>query len=190
MAMEIEAKLKVETLDSYHECLESLGAEHVGQVVQRDQFFDRPDSSMTDEDCGLRLRRESGRDSVDSQLCFKGPRQAGIYKQRLEVEFAVGDAEAAAQFLEAIGFVPTITYEKRRDVYRLHHCDVCLDDVVRLGCFIEIEGPDEQSVSKVRELLNLQDRATILDGYVSMLAAIVEAEGAQAPVELLLDAPL
>ena len=190
MAVELEAKMKVATLAGYHGCLESLGAEHVGQVVQRDHFFDRPDGSMIDEDCGLRLRRESGRGSVDSQLCFKGPRQEGMYKQRLEVEFTVGDANAAVQFLEAVGFVPTITYEKRRDVYHLHGCDVCLDEVVRLGCFVEIEGPDEQSVSKVRALLNLQDCTPILESYVSMLAALVDAEGTPLPVELLLDVSL
>ena len=43
MALEIEAKLKIDSLDAVAEKLDSLGAEFVGEQIQRDYYFEDAD---------------------------------------------------------------------------------------------------------------------------------------------------
>ena len=171
MHMEIEAKIEVENLDVYAERLKKLGGHFEHQCAQRDYFFDYPDRRLLRADCGLRLRQQTDDKHEEIMLCYKGPRDAdSVYKRRQEVEFAVGKLTAAHRFLEALGFEVTIAFEKRRSLWRLADCTVCLDQVVELGFFIEIEGPSEEAVAEVQAKLQLQDAQHLTTSYAVMLA--------------------
>ena len=174
MAAEIEGKFKVEQLGRYAERLSQVGAVFQGQVTQRDHFFDRPDRRLRADDCGLRLREIRGDSPDQALLCFKGPRQEGPYKKRQELEFGVTDAAAAKELLLALGFEAVLILEKRRGIWQLDGCEVCLDEVARLGCFIEIEGPDEQAIAAVQAKLGLPQDQLIADGYAAMLTKLLE----------------
>ena len=56
MAMEIEAKMKVDDLESIRLRLEAAGAVPDGQVMETNTFFDTPNGGLRDADKGLRLR--------------------------------------------------------------------------------------------------------------------------------------
>lgn len=170
MKWETEAKLRVDELESHTERLGELGAEMVGAVEQRDVFYDRADHSLLGSDRGLRVRQERHGGEKVARMCFKGPRQKGRYKRRQEVEFEVSDADGAEELLEALGFVAGVVVEKNRCVWALAGCEVCLDEVEGLGCFVEIEGPGEAAVGQVQEMLGLGECESLGDSYASMRA--------------------
>ena len=170
MAWETEAKLRVDELESCAERLGELGAEMVGAVEQRDVFYDRADHSLLGSDRGLRVRHETLGSSKVARMCFKGPRQKGKYKRRQEIEFEVSSGAEAEELLEALGFASSVVVEKKRAVWALGGCEVCLDVVEGLGCFVEIEGPGEAAVSRVQELMGLGGCESLGDSYASMRA--------------------
>jgi predicted adenylyl cyclase CyaB len=160
MNLEIEAKIKVEQLDLYAHKLRQLDAHLHSTVEQKDCFFDRPDHSLLQADSGLRLRQEIADQQQRNVLCFKGPCRSGKFKQRTEIQFQVDHADQTEMLLEALGFVPTLQFDD---------CLVCLDVVEQLGNFIEIEGPDEQSIQRVLDKLQLAECDHVPNSYAKML---------------------
>jgi len=84
----------------------------------------------------LRFRRVGGR----ATLTYKKrlPTAAAI-KQQQEDETEVGDPEAMAAILDALGFTPALVYEKRRQTWVLGKTEIVID-VLPFGLFMEIEG--------------------------------------------------
>jgi len=170
MPIEIETKIKVEKLDIYVRRLQELTAIPEGKFSQKDQFYDRPDRKLLRNDCGLRLRQTFGDNINHAQLCYKGAREKGKFKQRPEFEFAISEPDAADQFLKALGYEPILIVEKQRQVWRLNQCEVCLDKVKELGSFVEIEGPNVKAIEFVAAQLDLQDGKHITSSYAQMLS--------------------
>lgn len=176
MPVEIEAKMKVDDLAAIRRRLKQQGAQRIRQVVETNTFFDRPDRGLRSSDRGLRVRRMLNVDSASESavMTFKGPRQPGPLKSREELEITVDDPQTAILLLERLGFQTTLAFEKRRESWTLQNCQVELDELPYLGSFVEIEGPDEQSVQDVRKLLELADSPMIQASYISMLSDYVE----------------
>ena len=169
MAVEIEAKLKVETLNAVAEKLGSLGAEFVGGKLQRDYYFEDADGTMAKNDKCLRVRRESDANGQKVVLTYKGPREDGKFKVRPEFEVNVDNDKTAVEFLNALGYRETLAFEKKRRVWNLDGCEVALDELALLGCFVEIEGPDEKAVGDVQGKLNLSGLEHISDSYALLM---------------------
>ena len=171
MHLEIEAKIKVENLDIYAQRLKQLGLHLLHQYTQRDYFFDRPDHRLAQADCGLRLRVQSDAKHQQIMLCYKGPRDSDAsFKSRREIEFSVDDLNATRELLEVLGYEVTIAFEKRRFQWLLDECSVCLDEVIEIGYFIEIEGPSADAVADALAKLQLADEPHVTDGYAALLA--------------------
>jgi len=170
MNLEIEAKLKVDSLAPFQNLLQSL-CPPPKILTQIDTFFDRPDRSLLHAGSGLRIRRESSPGASSVILCWKGPRSpASALKQRQEIELSTDNYENALAFLSALGFVPVLTVEKQRIQYQLDTCAVCLDEVKDLGVFIEIEGPNESSIASVARKLNLDPDRHIPQSYACLIS--------------------
>ena len=169
--LEIEAKLKVDSLDSVRERLESRGASFVYRVLEENHIFDTADGWLRLAGRGLRVRRcltLTGEAQGDT-MTFKGPRQPGTFKKREEINLRVDCGETACALLGGLGCVEIMRFEKRREVWELDPCEVALDEVPHLGFFVEIEGPDADSVRRVQRELRLGNAAHIPDSYISML---------------------
>ncbi len=103
-------------------------------------------------------------------MTYKGPRDIKArVKSRLEIQTHVADAKAMRSLLQAVGLAPTITVRKRRTSYRLGRCMVELDELPKIGCFVEIEAPSAAAVERMRKKLDLPGPA-ITDSYAHMLA--------------------
>ena len=104
-------------------------------------------------------------------VTFKGPKQKGAYKVRQEIEFelSVSAIDNMAGLFEALGYEKMLVYEKRRTLWLLDGCDVCLDEVPLLGRFVEVEGPDEGAIALVLKKLRLADRPHINKGYAGLM---------------------
>ena len=179
MPVEIEAKMSVESFDPVRARLRDAGAAGPVEHFELNTFFDTEDRSLLAADEGLRLRldRVVSSGSEKHIITYKGPRQLAALKSREELEVEVSHAEAATQLLERLGYLRTLSFEKRRESWELDRCKVELDELPHLGKFVEVEGPDEASVMRVRERLGLASRPLIKSGYISLLMSYLQERG-------------
>jgi adenylate cyclase class 2 len=89
----------------------------------------------------------------------------------------VGNSEDASHLLERLGFVRMLSFEKRRESWKLGGCKVELDELPYLGSFVEVEGPGEQAVLAVREQLGLADRPIVKSSYIALLMGYLQERG-------------
>ena len=179
MGVEIEAKMTVESFDPVRARLRAVGAAGPVQHFEVNTFFDTEDRSLLAADEGLRLRldRDVAAGSEKNVVTYKGPRQLGPLKSREEVELEVSDSAAAVVLLERLGYLRTLSFEKRRESWKLDNCKVELDELPHLGRFVEVEGPDEPSVMKVREKLGLSSRPIVKNSYIALLMSHLQERG-------------
>jgi len=99
----------------------------------------------------LRLRRIGGR----GVLTYKERLPPSLdMKHRLEVETRVDDPDAMELILEALGFMPALVYEKRRETWRLAQTEIVIDELP-FGLFMEIEG-SEKDIREVESKLAIK----------------------------------
>jgi adenylate cyclase, class 2 len=180
MPVEIEAKLKVNDLSEVRERLKKIGATHVGDVMETNIFFDTDDRSLLAADQGLRLRatRSLANNSAETfTVTFKGPRQHGALKSRDELEVGVTNSKDAVVLLDRLGYRTVLTFEKKRETWKMEGCLVELDELPHLGAFVEIEGPKEDAIMKVREMLHLSDRPLVRASYIALLMTYLQEQG-------------
>ena len=175
MPLEIEAKYRLDDPDAVRDRLRACGVRRIGAVLETNYYFDRPDGGMRWADCGLRIRvaesAEPGVAAPKVTVTYKGPRKPGPLKVREEIEFAADDADAAAAVLEALGLVRALSFQKRRESWRMESCEIVLDELPYLGHFAEIEGPDEAAVMAVAGRLGLSDLPLERTAYSTLISA-------------------
>ncbi|MCH7886073.1 MAG: CYTH domain-containing protein, partial [Planctomycetes bacterium] len=74
MAVETEAKFRVESHDPIRQRLRAAGARSLGTVLETNLILDRPDGSLRRQGCGLRLRTSQPLEGETARttLTFKG----------------------------------------------------------------------------------------------------------------------
>ena len=169
MFTEIEAKLKVDSLQKVEEKLQQLGARFVAEQLQSDIHFDDSNATLANTDQCLRLRRQVIGETTRYLLTYKGAKEKSNYKKRQEIEVEVGDAEAIQKLLSSLGYQQKLCVEKKRRLWRLGECEVALDRLQELGSFVEIEGPDDKQIAQVQESLGLADLPHTPKSYASMI---------------------
>jgi len=169
--IEIETKVKVESLDEIAVRMEDLGARLLYELSQTDTYFDDVAETLFASDCGLRLRRQLTGESEKVILTHKGPRQEARFKSRQEIEIEVSDLEVAAELLAALGHEKALVFEKRRQVWRLADCAVCLDELPLLGSFVEIEASGEHQIADALEKMELAHLGHVNESYAQLMRA-------------------
>jgi len=179
MGQELEAKMQVPDHEPLRSRLRAAGGERLGACMELNTFFDSADRALVAQDKGLRVRHtcDFATGAERHVMTYKGPQQDGALKNREEVEFVVDDGEQAALLLERLGYAPTLSFEKRRESWKLDDCLIELDELPQLGRFVEIEGPDEEAVLAVRETLELDDRPLVKQSYIAMVDALLKSTG-------------
>jgi adenylate cyclase class 2 len=170
---ELEVKFLIPDLMALQARLEALGAQLVQPRVHEINLrFDTPDGDLTRSYRVLRLRQDT-----QARLTYKGPGELvdGV-RARQELEFTVGDFDTAKAFLEALGYVVSVMYEKYRATYALGGVLVTLDEMP-YGNFIETEGPDGASIHRTAEVLGLDWERRILDSYIVLFDRLRERLG-------------
>jgi adenylate cyclase class 2 len=170
MHIEIEVKLKVDSLTKIRRMLKGAGAEFVLQFVQNDIYLDDSKSTLRKTDIALRIRRHRIGRKEWAELTFKGPKQKGRFKRRKEIQFGISDADSVEMLFDEIGYKKSLVFEKKRCVWRLGRCEVALDELPLLGKFVEIEGPSEKRIVAVQKKLGLSDLPHIKEGYAVLMS--------------------
>jgi adenylate cyclase class 2 len=171
VTIEIEAKIKVESLEPTAGKLREAGAEFKCQLVQTDTYFNDAENKLTSSGIGLRLRRQISDETDKVILTCKGPKKKAMFKSRreIEVELSPEGFSSMVELLGMLGFDKILVFEKRRKVWRLDGCDVCLDEIPMLGSFVEVEGPDEHRITGVLNKLQLSGLEHINKGYARLM---------------------
>lgn len=177
MAQETEIKIAISDLNVMRERLKTVGATRRGERFEINAFFDTADHALKSGGNGLRLR--SMRDAsgqTRNVITYKGPAAGDAVRSREEIEFSIGDFDAARTLLARLGYVATIAFEKRRETWELGGCLVELDELPRLGTFLEIEGDDPRRVAQVRTTLGLDAEPAVMIGYASMVTRLMRED--------------
>ena len=168
MCVEIEAKLKVDSLPEVEQKLAEVGAEFLAEQLQTDFLFDDANAALTTTDRCLRLRRQSIAGSERYFLTYKGAKEKSNFKKRQEIEIEIIEAESAKMLLSALGYDKVMVVEKKRRLWQLGGCSVALDQLPLLGDFVEIEGPDDETIADVQQRLELADLTHITKSYAQL----------------------
>ncbi len=129
--------------------LPGIGATRVAEEFEENTLYDG--ESIDIEHSVLRLRRVGEKGTLTFKERF--PTQSDI-KHQQEEETSVGDPEAMASILDAIGFTPILIYEKRRETWAVDGAEVMIDELP-FGLFMEIEG-DESTIREVEGKLAIR----------------------------------
>jgi adenylate cyclase, class 2 len=176
MPIEIEAKVRVKSFRELRRRLVELGAKRLGASVERNDLYDLPGRDLAERGCRLRLRtvRRGGGAPV---LTFKGPKLGGRFKSRRELEIGVSDKTTARRLLEAMGYRPYFSFDKRRESWRLSGWNIELDEVPLLGRFVEVESAGTRELEDALAVLQLDRLEVITRGYASLLRRHLRERG-------------
>lgn len=129
-------------------------------------LFDDDAGSLRGSGCALRLRRTL----AAGIITYKGPRIAGAgVKSRPEIEVTVGDADAAQQVLEALGYRPRFRYQKYREAFHWRDVEIVVDETP-IGTFVEVEGPVE-TIHAAAQALGRGPADYVDESYAALFAA-------------------
>lgn len=143
MKYEVEQKYPVADLAAIEAGLAEIGAAVSETRVEVDVYYAHPARDFAATDEALRIRRVGS----TSSITYKGPKVDKTTKTRREIELPLGTSEegftAWAGLLEALGFTPVGEVRKRRRKawasWQGRSVEVSLDEVTRLGTFVELE---------------------------------------------------
>jgi adenylate cyclase class 2 len=134
--IEVEKKFRLtkRQRDTLARRLPEVGASLQGEEFEENTLYDG--EVLKSGACVLRLRRVGGNATLTYKKRLPG---ASSIKQQREEETRVADPEAMEAILEALGFTPSLVYEKRRQTWVLGKTEIVID-VLPFGLFMEIEG--------------------------------------------------
>jgi adenylate cyclase class 2 len=136
MAIEIEKKYRLtkEQSDTLRRRLPKIGAALQGKEFEENTLYGGKGLAVGRS--VLRLRRVG--DGAILTYKKRLTTSSSIKRQR-EDETQVDDPEALSAILRALGFTPSLVYEKRRETWVLGKAEIVIDELP-FGLFMEIEG--------------------------------------------------
>ncbi|TQV63595.1 MAG: class IV adenylate cyclase [Sulfurovum sp.] len=133
---EVEVKIKVQNIDNILNKLNSLGCALTSPKKQRDVIFissDMKEYKITAGTVVLRTRNENGKES------FTLKRQSGVNLSSKEYNLEIKGANTLHEMLKLMGFKQLVEVVKVRMEGKLDKYSICIDEVEKLGTFIELE---------------------------------------------------
>jgi adenylate cyclase, class 2 len=158
MSYEVEQKYRIDDTAELIEGVAELGGSFEAAELQVDTYYAHPARDFAQTDEALRIRR----DGDEAFITYKGPKIDADSKTRREIELpltgGVGGAVEHAELLEALGFRAVANVSKQRRnasiVWQKHAIEVSLDEVDRVGAFVEIEtAADDVGLDEAKQCL-------------------------------------
>ena len=173
MAMEIEAKIKVDDLVGIRQQLKALGATNEGEVEETNWVLDDQEGSLYARGLLLRVRNLGDAGGI---LTIKRPAPGAAFKVREEVESMVDSTRDLLKQLSMLGYRVEWIYQKRRQTWLWRDCALALDQCPEMGSFVEIEG-DPENIRMVCTELGLDPEDHINDNYLTLWMRYLEERG-------------
>ncbi|MFA5773080.1 MAG: class IV adenylate cyclase [Candidatus Paceibacterota bacterium] len=142
---EIEVKAKLRDKEKVLEFIKNSGAEFLGKKHQRDIVF-WPNHIRKIEDGTnllginyLRIRKQESENGKKVIFTLKQPTTNQSDCKEHEIEIKEEDVAKLESIILALGFYEFCVTEKDRETYKLGEIEICIDNVVELGQYIELE---------------------------------------------------
>lgn len=175
--LEIELKLKVDSLEPTAQKLAQLGAEFDGDFIQTDAYYDDSEDSLVNSDRCLRIRKHKNHLGEAIELTYKGAREKHRFKTRREIGLKVEKAEELAHLFEELGYREKLAFEKKRSLWDFGGCKVALDELPLLGKFVEIEGPNDSLIEQAQKRLGLEKIQHTPQSYAHLMEEAIAKTG-------------
>ena len=177
---EIELKFKVENVNNIISFLEKNNCEISSANIQKDTIYVRDLQNVESTEGSIWLRVRKTNEKVE--LNYK--KQSSKKMESEEIEFEVSSYELANKFLAALGFKEWVQVNKKRTYTKYQKYNICIDEVERLGTFIEIELliPEKNDIDYEKELLEVAkeigiDITTRINShYDTMISELISKE--------------
>jgi adenylate cyclase class 2 len=91
-------------------------------------------------------------DGQNVKLAIKHVRSHEVHGTK-EIEVTVDDFDKTLQLIRELGINEKSYQENYRTVYELNHCEVSIDEWPLIPPFLEVEGPDAETVSETLQQL-------------------------------------
>jgi len=152
---EIEVKIRTKDLDLVKTQLEERGCQLSESLVQHDVIYSLEANAKKEwEDSKegnvvMRIRRQG--DSTEFNL----KKQKTNELDNLEYETKISNPDDMHKILAELGYVPQVEVKKVRRKCKLEDYEICLDEVERLGSFVEIEklAPEDADPEEIQKKL-------------------------------------
>ena len=157
--IEVEVKLPIEDKNIIEEKLVSFGFHRTSHIKERDTYFDNEESDIRGNGLALRIRETMNLITGESfsQINFKGKKMDQVSMSRPEYETSVEDADVMKAILESLGYARAIPEViKIRTLLSRRNMNACLDEVVGLGTFLELEIVAEDKCEKEDALQEIE----------------------------------
>lgn len=150
---EIELKFKVENLDDIMSFFKTNNCKISSINYQYDTIYVKDLDNVESTEGSIWLRVRKTNEIVE--LNYK--KQSAKKMESEEIEFEVSSYEKANSFLKALGFKEWVQVNKKRQYSKYKDYNICIDQVERLGTFIEIEilVDDDDKTDYEEQLLNI-----------------------------------
>ena len=171
--IEIESKFKISDDITRDELLAILKDQLIAQISSKrqiDTVFLLPEQVDTPIVPGSKIMRvrdvlnpETG-ELQRSLMTLKVEGQAKLVSD--EYEFAVNDGNAARQMLTALGWQEVVTVDKIRLESKTEEYTICIDEVAKLGLFIELEilTEDDANAGDIQQQMHTFLKNLNIDG--------------------------
>ncbi len=132
---EIELKFQVDNFDKIKSILDDNNEKLSEEYHQSDTIYvsDLNDTESKEGSIWLRVRKVN--DKIEMNL----KKQSAKKMESEEIEFEVSDYDLANKFLSALGYKEWVQVNKKRVYSKYDDVNICMDEVERLGYFIELE---------------------------------------------------
>lgn len=180
--IEIEIKARIKSLSSTKSKILSLGAELISKDKQVDKIFGRQkdlddDSKVIEGRFSARLRQKDDKILVE----FKEINRSGV---GMEFSSPVVSLNRGISFLQKLDYKEAFTVSKTRELFNLDGFEIALDEVDKLGLFIEIEqqvkdGKDrDKKLNECKQLLTKIDTEALIvdEKYGDLMQELINQE--------------
>ncbi|MER3430722.1 MAG: class IV adenylate cyclase [Blastocatellia bacterium] len=148
-----------------------VNADFVGETEEENIIFaGRP---LSGKRAVVRIRRMPNVAILTYKRAIDGDQD---FKQHIEIETGIEDADATEQILKELGLKRALVYEKRRKCWRLKDVEVVIDRLP-FGEFLEIEGA-VAGIIEAEKILGAENLEYVRATYPRLTAAFgIEKDG-------------
>jgi len=157
--IEVEIRARIKDGDELRKKLEEIGAIFDKTEKQVDRIFGNSmflnsDNMIIEGGLSARIREIGDKKTLEFKEILR-------QKGGMEIESVLDNVEIGLKFLEKLKFKESFTISKSREIYFYNDLMICLDSVVSLGEFIEIEkmidssGDEKKAREECVDLLNI-----------------------------------
>ena len=178
---EIEIKFKIDNRDDLIKRLSDLGCTFDKEMRQKDIIFVKDLNHVESKEGSIFVRIREQNDKKILTL----KKQSKVVMQNKEIEFEISDSVKARDFIETLGLREWVTVEKIRLETSYKQYNFCIDQVKRLGDFVEIEILSEEEnkteefekeILSLAQSLNIDTNQRINNFYDNMIHELNEKE--------------